>query len=162
MASESEFETVATLCYIIEDGEVLLIYKKRGVGEGLYNGPGGKIEEQDDSPREAAIREVKEEVKLEVENLEKVGELEFYFGDTNFMYVHAFKTTEHSGEPEETEEARPEWFPIDDMPYDQMWDDDRFWMPKMFDGKHIKAKFRFDEDGGELYEDESIVKETEF
>ncbi len=159
---ESEFEAVATLCYIIEDGRVLLIYKKRGIGEGLYNGPGGKVEQHDDSPREAAKREVKEEVRVEVEDLEKVGELEFYFGDRPFMYGHIFKTSEYEGEPEETEEARPEWFEIGSLPYDQMWEDDRYWMPKMFNGKKIKAKFQFDEDGDEFYWEKSAIGKASF
>lgn len=148
--SESDFEEIATLCYVIEDGEVLLIYKKRGVGEGLYNGPGGKVEEHDSSVKEAAKREMEEEVKIKAEDLEKVGELRFFFGDTPFMYVHAFKTTSYSGTPEETEEARPEWFEIGNLPYDQMWADDRYWMPKMFEGKQLNARFQFDEDGDEL------------
>lgn len=161
MTDPENFEQVATLCYVIEDGEVLLIYKKRGVGEGLYNGPGGKIEEHDDGPREAAVREVREEVCIDVENLEKVGELQFFFGNTPFMHVHAFKTSEYRGEPEETDEARPEWFPVDAMPYDQMWEDDRYWMPKMFDGKKIEARFEFDEDGDEL-EDWEIEEQQNF
>ncbi len=158
--SETDFQKVATLCYVIDDGEVLLIYKKRGVGEGLYNGPGGKVEEHDETVKEAAKREVKEETRVEVENLEKVGELEFFFGQTPFMYVHAFKTAEYEGQPEETEEARPEWFSIDNMPYDQMWEDDRYWMPEIFDGKQLKAKFQFDEDGDSLEEWE--IEETSF
>lgn len=150
MAGPEEFEEEATLCYIVEDREVLLIWKKRGVGEGLYNGPGGKLEDQDSSPVEAARREVKEEVKVEPRELEKVAELEFVNGNDLFMYVHVFKTTEYRGEPGETEEARPEWFFVDAMPYDQMWPDDRHWMPEMFDGKQIHARFQFDESGNEL------------
>lgn len=150
MENPAEFDQIATLCYVIEEGEVLLIYKKRGVGEGLYNGPGGKIEDHDESPRHAAIRETREETRIEVENLEKVGELKFFFGQNPFMYVYAFKTNDYTGEPEETEEARPEWFTINDMPYDQMWEDDRYWMPKMFEGKQIKARFQFDEEGESL------------
>ncbi len=158
--SQTDFQNIATLCYIIENGEVLLIHKKRGVGEGLYNGPGGKVEEHDESVKEAARREVEEEVKVEVEDLKKVGELEFFFGKEPFMYVHAFKTTKYSGEPEETEEARPEWFPVDGMPYDQMWEDDRHWMPEMFDGKQLEARFIFDEGGDKL--EEWDIEETEF
>lgn len=55
----------ATICHLL-DGDlgtapqgverVLLMRKKRGVGAGLYNGPGGKVE-PDESPRECAVRE---------------------------------------------------------------------------------------------------------
>ena len=154
---ESDFDQIATLCYVIEDGEVLLIEKKRGVGEGFFNGPGGKIEEQDESPRHAARRELKEETRVEPGELEKVGELDFVFGQDPFQRVHVFRTEKHEGEPEETEEARPEWFDIDEMPYDQMWADDRYWMPLMFEGLSFRAHFSFDSDGDTL-EDWMIEK----
>ncbi len=37
----------ATLCYLLRPGdeEVLLIRKKRGLGEGKFVGPGGKVED---------------------------------------------------------------------------------------------------------------------
>ena len=37
-------EMLATLMFIIQDGRILLIEKKRGLGAGKINGPGGKIE----------------------------------------------------------------------------------------------------------------------
>ena len=141
--------TEATLCFIIKDGEVLLIEKKRGVGEGLYNGPGGKLEENE-TPKEAAIRETEEETKVTPEEVEKIGELEFIFGQDPFMFVHVFKAKSFSGEPEETEEARPEWFNTEKLPYDEMWPDDKHWIPKMLDGESFLARFYFDEDGDEI------------
>lgn len=35
---------LATLCYLLKDDQVLLAMKKRGFGEGKWNGPGGKVE----------------------------------------------------------------------------------------------------------------------
>ncbi len=35
-------EVVATLLFVIQDGNILLIEKKRGHGAGKVNGPGGK------------------------------------------------------------------------------------------------------------------------
>lgn len=147
-----DFQQVATLCYVIDGGEVLLIEKKRGVGEGFYNGPGGKIEDHDDSPREAARREIVEETKVEPGDLKKVGELDFVFGQKPFQRVHVFKTENYSGTPEETEEARPEWFDVHEMPYDRMWPDDRYWMPLMFEGLKLDAFFQFDSEGDEIKE----------
>jgi 8-oxo-dGTP diphosphatase len=146
--------TQATLTYLIDGEEVLLIEKKRGHGAGNFNGPGGKLEE-DETPREAAKREFREETKIEVEGLEKVAELKFFFGGDPDQHVHVFITRDYEGTAEETEEARPEWFPVDDMPYDDMWPDDEVWMPKMFSGEKFEAVFRFSEDG-------SSIKDYEF
>ncbi|MBT4161861.1 MAG: NUDIX hydrolase, partial [Gammaproteobacteria bacterium] len=39
-----EPEEVATLLFVVRDGRVLLIRKKRGLGAGKINGPGGRLE----------------------------------------------------------------------------------------------------------------------
>lgn len=141
----------ATLCYVFDGDEVLLIRQRRGIGEGKINGPGGKVE-GNETPEDCAIREVREEVGIEIpeDAIEKRGELRFTFGDDPFQHVHVFATTEYKGEPETTDEAVPEWVHIDDMPYDQMWPDDEYWMPLLFDGETFKGEFLFDEDGEEI------------
>jgi 8-oxo-dGTP diphosphatase len=144
-----EEATEATLCFIIQDGEALLIEKKRGPGEGLFNGPGGKLE-NGETPEECAVRETEEEVHVIPEDVEKIGELEFIFGEDPFMFVHVFKAEDFSGKPEETDEARPEWFNTEELPYDQMWPDDKYWVPKMLNEERFLARFYFDEDGNQI------------
>lgn len=146
----NEFEHRGTLCYVLDAEEVLLIWKKRGIGSQQYNAPGGKIEPGDSSPVEAARREVEEELHIVVSELEHAGELAFIFGDSPFMYGYVFTTTSYHGTPVETEEARPAWFPIEEIPYGQMWEDDQYWMPLMFEGIHFRATFQFDSSGSTL------------
>ena len=143
----------ATLCYLLrpDDEEVLLIEKKRGLGEGLYVGPGGKVED-DETPRECVVREVEEEIGVTPRDPEKVGEFEFVFGDDSEMFVHVFRAEDFVGVPEESEEADPEWFDFDSVPYDEMWEDDRYWMPHLFAGETFVGEFVFDSEGDELRE----------
>lgn len=143
----------ATLCYLLRpDAEVvLLIEKKRGLGEGKFVGPGGKVEDGE-TPHECVVREVKEEIGVEVPDPEKVGEFEFVFGQDAEMFVHVFRAEDFSGIPEETEEADPEWFDYESVPYDQMWEDDRYWMPYLFEGESFCGEFVFDSDSEELLE----------
>jgi len=143
----------ATLCYLLRGDEILLIRKKRGLGEGKIVGPGGKVE-SGETPRDAAVREVEEEVRVSVETPTKVGEFEFVFGESREMFVHVFRAEEFSGEPRETEEADPRWFDVADMPYDEMWEDDRLWMPHLLSGETFSGWFRFDSDGDEMLEGE--------
>ena len=144
-----EKATEATLCFIIQNEKTLLIEKKRGVGEGLYNGPGGK-KENNETPKECAIRETKEETTVTPQQIEKMGELEFMFGEKPFMYVHILKATDYTGKPDETEEARPEWFKTDELPYEEMWPDDKHWIPKMLKNEKFTARFQFDQDGEKI------------
>jgi len=52
---------VGTLMYIFDEDSVLLIRKKRGLGAGKINGPGGRIE-SGETPLDCVVRETKEEV----------------------------------------------------------------------------------------------------
>lgn len=127
------------------EGELLLIEKKRGLGAGKYNGPGGKLEEGE-SYRQAAIRECREEVGLTPVNPELRGRLFFTFSDGYRMYGEVFWSYEWSGEEVETEEARPFWQSAAALPYQNMWADDRLWMPQALLGHLFSAAFYFDGD----------------
>ncbi|MCH7604386.1 8-oxo-dGTP diphosphatase [Patescibacteria group bacterium] len=134
---------VLTLCIIHKEDRVLLGMKKKGFGEGRWNGFGGKVEEAE-SIEEAMQREVQEEVGLVLKDFEKRGVLEFEFqGDPTILEVHIYKAEEFEGEPVESEEMRPKWFSVDDIPFNTMWPDDKYWFPLFLEGKNFKGKFLF-------------------
>ena len=58
-------------------------------------------------------------------------------------YVYVFVTEDFEGKEEETEEALPKWFKIDELPLNQMWEDDKYWIKKVLKGEKIYAKFKF-------------------
>ena len=133
-----------TLAYLIKDDEVLLGYKKQGMGIGRYNGFGGKVE-KGETIEETAEREIFEECGLTVKNLVELGVLNFsWTGKKDILEVHIFKTTDFSGEIEESEEMRPEWFSIDKMPYNKMWVSDIHWWPLLLNDKKFNGHFIWD------------------
>jgi len=118
--------------------------KRRGFGAGKWNGFGGKVNE-DETIEEAARREIKEEAGINVGNLEKLGFISFEFrGDPKLLHVHIFKAGDFEGEPRETEEMTPRWYNINEIPFDKMWPDDRYWFPFFLEGKKFKGKFLFE------------------
>ena len=135
-----------TLLFLRRDGELLLAMKKRGFGQGKWNGAGGKVE-SGETPLAAAIRETEEEVGVTPKNPRKMAEIDFYLtSDPTFNnYAHVFVATEWDGEPHETEEMRPQWFSQGALPYDEMWGDDRSWLPELLAGKRFKAMFTLDD-----------------
>ena len=135
----------ATLLYVVRDGEMLLIYKKRGLGAGKLNGAGGRIQ-VGETPREAAVRETEEELRVVPEGIEKWGEVLFQVTDGTAIRIHVFTATGCRGEPQETDEAVPHWVPADDIPYHRMWEDDRLWVPLMLRGERFEARTLFDGD----------------
>ena len=143
---------VLTLCIIHDHPRVLLGLKKKGFGAGLWNGFGGKVE-PGESIEDAAMREVMEESGLEVTNLEKHGILEFTFeddkrqglgADVKILEVHVFKAHDYVGEPQETDEMRPQWFYIDEIPFKEMWADDVYWVPLLLKDRKFRGSFHFD------------------
>lgn len=144
----------ATLCYVIDGEAVLLIEKRRGLGSGLYNAPGGKVE-ADETPLEAARREVREEVGLEVSTPRKVGELTFTHDGHRRQFVHVFRTTDYDGDPRPSPEAVPKWFDRSELPYDEMWEDDRLWLPLVLEGRPFAGKFAFE--GGRSLDEATFV-----
>lgn len=129
----------ATLCHLVDGAETLLIHKKRGVGSDQWVGPGGKLE-GDETPRECAVREVCEEVGIRVVDPERVGVFAYYADDWDAL-VHVFRATEYEGTPTETAEADPRWFPVDDLPFEEMWPTDREWLPAVLAGDTFRGRF---------------------
>ncbi len=136
-----------TLCIILQNDRILLGMKKRGFGKGRWNGFGGKVN-VNETIEEAVIREVKEESCLDITNPKKRGVIEFSFekDKSEILQVHIFSVNDFSGTPKETEEMLPKWFNIDDIPYNDMWPDDKYWLPMLLDGKNFTGSFLF---GGE-------------
>jgi len=135
----------AVLCFIRDGERVLLIHKKRGLGKGKINAPGGRIE-IGETTEMAAVRETQEEVGLTPSELEKRGELFFIFTDGYTLHGTVFFASKYTGTPIETDEADPFWCDIDTIPYDTMWADDRLWLPLALEGTYFKGYFVFDND----------------
>jgi len=133
-----------TLCLIHRHPKILLGMKKRGFGEGRWNGFGGKVQ-AGETIEEAAKRETFEEAGIVIDKIEKTGIIDFEFlGKPEILEVHIFRGNEFAGEPKESEEMRPNWFEINEIPFNDMWPDDRHWFPLFLNNKKFKGKFLFD------------------
>ncbi|MHC1716648.1 MAG: 8-oxo-dGTP diphosphatase [Candidatus Dojkabacteria bacterium] len=134
-----------TTLAIIEDGDkTLLAMKKRGFGEGWWNGYGGKIQEGE-SIEQAMLRELEEESGIVGKKFKERAVIEFFFkGTDQEIEMHVFEVTEYEGSPKETEEMSPKWFLKKDIPYNDMWPADREWMPLFFEGKNFVGRAEYD------------------
>jgi 8-oxo-dGTP diphosphatase len=135
----------ATLLFIVRGGSILLIRKKRGLGAGKINGPGGRIE-PGESSLDAAVRETREELGIEALAPELRGELHFQFVHGYSLHCTVFVAADFLGEPMETSEAIPLWTPLSAIPYEQMWADDNLWLPEILAGGKVRGFFHFEEE----------------
>ena len=125
---------LANLCFIVKDGRVLLIRKKRGLGAGKINGPGGKLE-SGETAHDAAVRETQEEIGVTPLLLEDRG---------YSLHCAVFVARDFTGDMIETDEALPMWFPVDGVPFHEMWEDDQHWLPHVLAGGSFQGWFEFD------------------
>jgi len=135
------------LLFLTKKNQVLLALKKRGFGANRYNGIGGKIE-LNETVEEALIRESQEEIGVTPLEFEKMANIvfdEYFKSEPTLVEVDVYIASKWTGKPTESEEVNPKWFKINQIPFDQMWPDDLYWLPQVLDGKKISAKFKLDE-----------------
>ena len=150
---------ILTLCVVHEHPRVLLGMKKRGFGEGRWNGFWGKVQEVE-TIEGAAKRELLEEAGVSLGSIERVGRLDFEFAATHdeILEVHIFRGADVQGEPTESDEMKPQWFHVDEIPFSSMWPDDKHWFPMLLEGKKFCGRFLFGEGDAILEMDLSEMK----
>jgi 8-oxo-dGTP pyrophosphatase MutT (NUDIX family) len=140
---------LATLCTILREDNLLLQRKSAGFfGEGKWNGVGGKLK-PGESPNEGVKREVLEETGLLISQLKLHGVLKFYFGkiERPNWIVYVFSTRVFKGDLKSSEEGLLQWFSFDEIPYEQMWQDDKYWLPFLIKNRNFSGDFYFNERG---------------
>ena len=136
-----------TLLYIIKNNQILLAEKKRGFGVGKINGVGGKIE-PGESIEQAMIRETQEEIGVTPINTQHLATITFQFstGEITQETTSIFIANDYEGEIIETEEMRPTWYNLNELPYDKMFAADKIWLPEIIKGKKFNGVVIFDPD----------------
>lgn len=141
-----EFNT--TLLIIRKNGKILLGRKKRGFGTGNYNGVGGKVE-AGETVEQAMVRETQEEIGVTPKEYEHMATITFdevMKGQRAKVIMHIYIAKDFEGKPVESDEVEPFWFDEDNLPYYNMFADDRFWMPKILSGQKVVGYFVYDDE----------------
>lgn len=115
------------MCFIVQDGKVLLAEIEYPDGRRLWNGIGGVIEE-DETPAQAASREISEETKLSVspQYIEEATVVE-----SDDLKLHVLVAHEWGGQLETVDPSlkQLQWFSFDEVPYQKMHNGNDKWLP---------------------------------
>ncbi len=144
----------ATLWIISKDNKILLCMKKRWFWAWKLNWPWWKVDKCENIEN-CMIREVKEETTIDVKinDLQIVWYIKFFFLDKPEwdIEVNIFKILKFNWEAIETEEMSPDWYDINNIPYDKMWKDDIYWLPRVLNWEYVEYEFYFKWDEIESY-----------
>jgi 8-oxo-dGTP diphosphatase len=136
----------STLVYVRQHGRTLMLRKARGHQKGKWNGLGGKAE-PGEMPEACAVREVREEAGLEVEELDYRGLIVFpRFDGTNDWYVWIYLATAH-GDPRAGDEGELAWIPDERLAELELHEGDRVFLPWL-ERPGLVFSARFDYEGG--------------
>jgi len=140
----------STICILVKNQQILLAMKKRGFGAGKWNGYGGKAQPEEDI-KDAAVRELTEEsgLKVKSQDLNLAARINFIYNNKPEwdQDISIFLIKNWEGEAVETEEMKPQWYSFEQIPYDEMWVDDRLWLPRVLAGQKLTGSIYFNADG---------------
>lgn len=118
---------LSTLCYIEKDGKYLMLHrtvKKNDVNKDKWIGVGGHFEE-DESPEECLLREVREETGYTLTSWRYRGIVTFISGNGVTEYMSLFTADGFEGEQISCDEGELEWISIDQVSSLNIWEGDR-------------------------------------
>lgn len=117
--SESVQPPVST-AIIVKDGRVLMARRRQQEGKLLWAFPGGGIE-AGETPEEAAVREVAEEVGLEVEAVQVLGDRVHPQSGVHMTYVACTVVSGDAHVADEDELAEVAWLEHEQIPEYVPW-----------------------------------------
>ena len=141
---------LTTLCYIIKDGKVLLLYrnkKKNDLNEGKWVGIGGKFLDGE-TPDECLLREVYEETRLRLTDFHLHGVVTFVSDRWDNEYMLLYSSRDFEGELiSDCREGTLSWIPLDQVMTLPMWEGDRYFLEPLLAGEeHINLKVVYEGD----------------
>ena len=138
-----------TLCYIEQDNAYLLLHrvkKQNDENQDKWIGIGGKFEENE-SPEDCLLREVREETGLRLTRWRYCGLVTFVSDCWEGEYMHLFHADGFEGTLRECDEGELQWVKKSDFSALEQWEGDRIFLRLMESGApFFSLKLRYEGD----------------
>lgn len=134
----------------------LMGYHQRGEGKGKLNFIGGKVADKPEfaheTPEENVRREILEETGLVPTGLTHCADIFYLYpesAEAKSEEMKVFKIDGYTGiQTEDPDELKLKWINVDALPFDQMWESDRIWLPKVLESASFqRIEFHYDNEG---------------
>ena len=122
-----------TLCYIEHDNKYLMLHrtkKENDLNEGKWIGVCGKFE-QDETPEECLLREVKEETGLTLTKYRLRAVITFLSDKWETEYMYLFTANAFTGILTDCNEGELEWIDKEKVPELNIWEGDQIFLQKL-------------------------------
>ena len=142
---------LCTECYIQKENKTLMLYrnkKKDDINKGKWIGLGGKFE-LGESPEECLLREVKEEVGVNLTEFALRGILTFQTAlqANEPIYIFIYTASDYEGEIKECSEGTLEWIDNDKILELNLWEGDRLFWGWLLENRGLfSANFKYSQD----------------
>ena len=138
-----------TLCYIEKDNKYLMLHrikKENDLNKNKWIGVGGKFEENE-TPDECVVREVKEETGLTLKDYTLRGVITFLSDEWEGEYMYLYTATDFEGDIIECNEGKLEWVAKDKILDLPTWEGDKYFLKELLENNQfftMKLKYAGD------------------
>lgn len=133
----------ALLCFLVRDDEILLAESDYRLDKKTWNGITGFVTDTRQLELDA-VKIIFDAIKVQVyaHDLEQAGVMHLYTLNADktleeTLIITIFLCEKWLGEPRLTGNFRPRWFSLDTIPYQDMFEDTKDWLPKIIAGEKV-------------------------
>lgn len=146
--------TITTLCYIENNEQYLMLHrtkKQNDINQGKWIGVGGHVENEE-SPEECLIREVKEETGLTLTSYRLRGLVSFINSECESELMCVFTADEYTGNLITCEEGDLQWIAKTQVPDLPTWEGDRVFLELLLSDEQRFFSIKLQYEGDRLVE----------
>lgn len=146
--------TITTLCYIENNEQYLMLHrtkKQNDINQGKWIGVGGHVENEE-SPEECLVREVKEETGLTLTSYRLRGLVSFINSECESELMCVFTADEYTGNLITCEEGDLQWIAKTQVPDLPTWEGDRVFLELLLSDEQRFFSIKLQYEGDRLVE----------
>lgn len=147
--------TTGSLVYVMTGAQVLL-GKPDSLGKRHWNGLGGVVGIGDSASN--VVRRACQAIGINPEISDALGEVLYHHPVHGTWRVMPFRVDNYTGQAAAVPGLEIKWFPVTNLPFEDMWPGDDLWLPQVIEGVKFQSEIWFNETDKVTNHDTQILK----